>query len=182
MNRLPTSAVKSPLPGNLLVASPKLASHPLAGAVVLILEHGPEGAKGVVLNSQANEEVRQWCRSLATQEDKGAVIKQLQAAAKTQEETHGTPFTICMEQPGRSMEEMVDQLGTGVRIFVGNVVWEAALLEQELTSGVWMCLPGFPQLLFGEHENLWATCVKCVGEAVVLSAPGVKPVGDVTWN
>ena len=187
MNRLPplssqSNQSQSFLPGNLLVASPKFGSHPLTSGVILVLEHSPQGAKGVVLNSLENEEVKRWCRRLATQTDKQAVMAQIRAAAESQKETHGTPFTVCMEQPGRSLEDAIEHLGASVRLLVGNVSWKGGQLDREITNGVWMFLPGFSQFLFGDFENLWETCVKCIGESVLLTAPGVQPHGDATWN
>lgn len=169
---------KSGLPGNLLVATPRGGSEGMAGAVVLILEHSAEGAEGVVLNSQANEAMKSWCRQMAGQPDKHAVFEQLQQVASTAaelaEEGTSLPLTVCMAQPTTSIEEIVDQLGRGVRIFVGRVVWQAGELENQTVSGAWMVTPALPELVFGDHENLWRTCVRRIGENVLLSAAGVN--------
>lgn len=168
---------KSFLPGNLLIASPAAAEQPMAQAVVLVLEHSPSGAEGVVLNSQANEAMKSWCRQMAQQPDKQAVFEQLQEVASSAAELAATgtslPLTVCMAQPATSVEEMVDQLGRGVRIFIGRVVWQAGELENETLSGNWMITPAAPELVFGDHENLWRACVRRVGEDVLRSAPGV---------
>ena len=184
MNRLKNRSESKPssLRGKLLIASPKFSGHPLVRGVILVLEHSEKGTKGILLNSLENEAVKQWCRSLAAKPDKRAVIEEVQAAAKSQQEQYGTPFTVCMEKPGHSLAEVIDQLGSGVRLFVGHVDWAGGKIEAEIAKGLWMCLPAFPKLLFGDHENLWATCVKCIGESVMLTASGVKPAGDAMWN
>jgi putative transcriptional regulator len=173
---------KSVLPGNLLVASPHVANHPLSRSVVLVLEHSPEGAQGVVLNSEANEAMKSWCRQMAEQPDKRAVFEHLQEVATSAAELakSGTslPFTVCMARPAETVEEMVDQLGRGVRIFIGRVVWNAGQLEAETLGGAWMVTPAHPELVFGDHENLWQTCLRRVGESVLRSSPGVRGFPD----
>src|SRR5687767_2281277 len=84
MRHLPFSKEHKPLlPGNLLVASPERQDQSMARSVILILEHSPEGAEGVVLNSQANEAMKSWCRQMAQQPDKQAVFEQLQEVASS---------------------------------------------------------------------------------------------------
>jgi putative transcriptional regulator len=149
----------------------------MAQSVILILEHSAEGAEGVVLNSQANEAMKSWCRQMARQPDKQAVFEQLQEVASSAADlaAAGTslPLTVCMARPADTVEEMVDQLGRGVRIFIGRVTWQAGELENETLDGHWMITPAAPELVFGDYDNLWRTCVRRVGEAVIRSAPGV---------
>jgi putative transcriptional regulator len=168
---------KSLLPGNLLIAAPFGGNERMAGAVILVLEHSANGAEGVVLNSQANEAMRSWCRHMSEQPDKQAVFEQLQevasSAAQLAEEGSALPLTVCMSKPAESMEDMVGELGRGVRIFVGRIVWKAGELEKQTADGNWMVTPAAPELVFGDHENLWQTCVRRVGESVLRSAPGV---------
>jgi putative transcriptional regulator len=184
---LPSNDPKSMLPGNLLVASPSVSTQPFARSVILVLEHSPDGAQGVVLNSEANEAMKSWCREMAQQPDKQAVFEQLQevasSAAELAKEGTSLPFTVCMAKPAETVEEMVDELGHGVRIFVGRVVWEAGQLETEALSGTWMITPASPELVFGDYENLWQTCVRRVGEEVISSASGMRGTPkDVRWN
>lgn len=173
---------KSLLPGNLLVASPLGGNDRMAGAVILVLEHSAGGAEGVVLNSQANEAMKSWCRHMSEQPDKQAVFEQLQevasSAAELAEEGSALPLTVCMAKPAESMEDMVGELGRGVRIFVGRIVWQAGELEKQTSAGNWMVTPAAPELVFGDYENLWQTCVRRVGESVLLSAPGVRDLAQ----
>lgn len=183
MRDLPfASDPKSLLPGNLLVASPLGGNERMAGAVILVLEHSAGGAEGVVLNSQANEAMKSWCRHMSQQPDKQAVFEQLQevasSAAQLAEEGAALPLTVCMSKPAESMEDMVGELGRGVRIFVGRIVWKAGELEKQTSAGNWMVTPAAPELVFGDHENLWQTCVRRIGESVILSAPGVERLAD----
>jgi putative transcriptional regulator len=166
-----------------LVASPLGGNERMAGAVILVLEHSADGAEGVVLNSQANEAMKSWCRHMSEQPDKQAVFEQLQevasSAAQLAEEGSALPLTVCMAKPAESMEDMVGELGRGVRIFVGRIVWHAGELEKQTSDGNWMVAPAAPELVFGDYENLWQTCVRRIGESVLLSAPGVH---DLTQN
>jgi putative transcriptional regulator len=185
MNRL-TKQWKNNLPslaGNLLVAAPGLIGHAWARKVILILEHSDSGAIGVILNSEENEEVHKFCQRLAHLPDKQAALQQFQSlTAKSTNGVEPSEVTVCMAKPVSNLEDVVEQLGENVRVFLGRLTWEAGQLEQELSHGAWMFLPAFPHLMFGHHENLWQTCVKCIGECVIASAPGVKPVGDCSLN
>jgi putative AlgH/UPF0301 family transcriptional regulator len=149
----------------------------MAGAVILILEHSAEGAEGVVLNSQANEAMKSWCREMSQQPDKQAVFDHLQevasSAAQLAQEGSSLPLTVCMAKPASTVEDMVDELGRGVRIFVGRIVWAAGELEKQTLAGNWMITPASSELVFGDHENLWRSCLRRVGESVVRTAPGV---------
>jgi len=173
---------KSLLPGNLLVASALGGNERMAGAVILILEHSAAGAEGVVLNSQANEAMKSWCRQMSEQPDKQAVFEQLQEVASSAshlaEAGSSLPLTVCMAKPASTVEDMVDQLGRGVRIFVGRIVWRAGELENQTLAGNWMITPASPELVFGDHENLWRTCVHQIGESVIRTAPGVSDFPD----
>ena len=184
MNRLSHSAFRTQtnLAGNLLVASPMVNGHSAPEAVVLLLNHRAEGATGVMLNSRENEEVRDWCRSLTNRQDKVAVLEQVKAAAQSQVEQHQTTFTVCMAQPMPSLDEAVNQLGTGVRLLVGQHHWRAGQLEREIATGLWLVLPAAPAFIFGDYENLWRTCVQWAGEQVIASAPGVQPHPLACWN
>jgi putative AlgH/UPF0301 family transcriptional regulator len=119
---------------------------------------------------------------MSEQPDKQAVFEQLQevasSAAQLAEEGSALPLTVCMSKPAESMEDMVGELGRGVRIFVGRIVWQAGELEKQTQAGNWMVTPAAPELVFGDHENLWQTCVRRIGESVLLSAPGVPQLGD----
>jgi putative AlgH/UPF0301 family transcriptional regulator len=160
-----------------------MIGHPLARGVVLVLEHNEHRAVGVVLNSEANAAMQQWCRSAAQEPEKQALLKQLQSGSLSQF-TAGVegaepsavevPFTVCMASPVSSMEEAAQRLGDSVRVFVGRVEWEAGRLEAEISAGAWMFAPPLQELLFGESESLWTTAVQRIGENVLSSAPGVE--------
>jgi len=154
----------------------------MVGAVILILEHSAEGAEGVVLNSQANEAMKSWCREMSQQPDKQAVFEHLQevasSAAHLAEEGSSLPLTVCMAKPASTVEDMVDELGRGVRIFVGRIVWAAGEIEKQTLAGNWMITPASPELVFGDHENLWKTCIRRIGESVLRTAPGIPYLPD----
>jgi len=184
----PIENPKSLLPGNLLVAAPAGGNERMSRAVILILEHSTEGAEGVVLNSEANEAMKSWCREMSQQPDKQAVFEHLQEVASSaahlaEEGSSSLPLTVCMAKPAASVEDMVDELGRGVRIFVGRIVWAAGELEKQALAGNWMITPASPELVFGDHENLWKTCIHRIGESVLRTAAGIESLPeDVLLN
>jgi len=133
------------LKGRLLVATPALGDPNFERTVVLVLEHGEEGAAGVVLNRPTDMELvghlPGWEERAA---DPGVVFV-------------GGPVqptgVICLALSAGSIETVdptvapeeisapVDQ----VRVFAGYAGWGAGQLEAEIAQGAWFVVDGFPE-------------------------------------
>jgi putative transcriptional regulator len=153
------------LRGRLLIASPALVDPNFARSVVLITEHGPAGAMGVVLNRPSEIEVEDVAPELARVVDGEPVFiggpVQPQALVVLAEFSDATAAAwIIAEDVGFVAAEteygdLADVVRRG-RVYAGYSGWEAGQLEAELTEEAWIVEPPLPAELFPhDPETLW---------------------------
>jgi len=163
----------SSLKGRLLVATPILGDPNFDGTVVLILEHGDDGAVGVVLNRPTGTDVADplpgWHRLAA----EPAVVFLSGPVAPD--------AAICLAQSWRdepldAYEPLIGSLGTvdlsidpdevssalqAVRVFVGYAGWAAGQLEDEIEAGAWFVVDATPDdALSAEPDRLWRAVLR----------------------
>lgn len=181
------------LQGQLLAAAPHVAGVPQARAVVLVLGHTEQGSTGVVLNHPLNETLHRSIREMLSHGQTPAIIHSLFQTPDGGEQqsdrpqlpqiavggTVAVPFGVLVAP---ATEDAGGQ-GLMIRVMVGQVQWPAGQLEKELAAGIWLAAPSTPELVFGQHENLWQSVVRHVGDYTLHSALGVErmPV-DPQWN
>lgn len=182
-----------PLPpgrGSLLVATPRLLDPNFARTVILLLEHGPEGALGLVLNRPSDVEVDRlvdrWS-SLAAEPARvfvggpvgaGSTAIGLARTAVADPEAPPLVGTVAVVDLGRGPEEVpgVEQ----VRIYSGYAGWGPGQLEVELDEGSWLVLGAAPEdPLSAEPEALWRAVLRRQGGTVAWLAN--HPL-DPSWN
>lgn len=157
------------LTGHLLLATPKLREPAFHRAVILLLDHGDEGAMGVVLNRPMRVQV-------------GAVLPDWQAHATAPGVLfHGGPVGLdsalgLVAVPGDEPEpagvrRFSGALGLvdldapplsvvpalcGLRVFAGYAGWSSGQLEAEVADGAWYVVEGEPRDPFSaEPTALW---------------------------
>ncbi len=156
------------LRGRLLVAAPPLVDPNFDRTVVLMLEHEPEGALGLVLNRPSDTEladaVPEW-GALATAPpvvfaggpvSPEAVIA-LARSDTTEERDGWVPIVggLGTVDLGRSPDEVGAHID-GVRVFVGYAGWAPAQLEDEVAHGAWFVVDFDLDDAFGaDPEHLW---------------------------
>lgn len=161
------------LKGRLLVATPNLADPNFDRTVVLVLEHGEEGALGVVLNRPSDldlaEPLPEWSR----------------AAAHPPVVFIGGPVApsaaVCLARVGApggaaGWEQLLGPVGTldldanpdeaipridGIRVFAGYAGWGPGQLEGEIASGGWFVVDAdAADPLSPAPEDLWAAVLR----------------------
>ncbi|HEX8910961.1 MAG TPA: YqgE/AlgH family protein [Humisphaera sp.] len=152
------------LQGHLLIATPTLSDPNFFHTVVLLVQHGEEGALGLVLN-----------RPLATPVSK--VWEQVSDSACLIEGNvfqggpcegplmvvHGSGDASDLEvMPGvyfstnrDAIEKLVESGADPTRFFIGYAGWTAGQLEAELASDSWLTVKADPAHLFDPPEDLW---------------------------
>jgi putative transcriptional regulator len=157
------------LAGRLLVATPRLADPNFRRAVVLLLDHGAEGALGVVVNRPLEVEV-------------AAVLPSWQPYATAPGRLfQGGPVALdsalgVVAVPGDDVEPMgvrriIGSLGlvdleappqavvsgvAGLRIFAGYAGWSGGQLEAEIGEGAWYVVDAEARDPFSDApETLW---------------------------
>jgi putative transcriptional regulator len=161
------------LTGQLLIASPTLEDA-FRRSVVLIVEHNPEGAFGLVLNRPSDSTVGEASPELAELIGSEHVLHiggPVQPSAVTAIGEHA--------EPGEASKLIVGQVGMvdldappelqRLRVFAGYAGWGAGQLEAELEAEAWMTDPAHPDDPF-EDGDLWASVLKRKGAEFALLA------------
>ncbi len=171
------------LKGRLLVATPILGDPNFDGTVVLILEHGEDGALGVVLNRPSETDLAHtlppWNRVAA---DPPVLFIGGPVAPEA---------AICLGRswPGEQAagyEPLFGNLGTvdlsldpdavstvlqAVRVFVGYAGWGEGQLETEIEAGAWFVVDSHPDdALCSQPEDLWQSVLRRQRSSVAMFA------------
>lgn len=180
------------LTGHLVVATPRLADPNFARRVILILDHGPHGALGVVIDRpggvRVDQLLPQW-HSLATPPAElftgGPVARNalIGLVRLTSREAVVDGSALC--PPGwRLLVDGERPVGTvdlaadpsegsgsiiGARLFSGYAGWDSAQLEEEIVDGSWYVVPAEARdPISADPEGLWRRVLRRQGGALAL--------------
>ena len=169
------------LRGQLLVAGPALLDPNFHRTVVLLGEHGEDGAMGLVLNRVSEVTVADAVPPIADLVDDGDLVHvggpvQPQAVvvlADFVEPQHAG--ALVLDTIGFLPGDVDDgnDLGElrGVRVYAGYAGWSPGQLEQELDEQSWVVLPAQPSDVFTTApEALWSAVLRRHGGALGILA------------
>jgi putative transcriptional regulator len=163
------------LRGSLLVATPALLDPNFARTVVLVAEHGEDGAMGVVLNRPSGTSV-------------GDAVPELASLAGEEEPLYvggpvATNAVIALaevEDPGDASELLLGDVGfvqdpavptKRGRVFLGYAGWSPGQIESELGEQSWIVVPAEPDDVFSEDPGeLWSRVLRRQGGGLALLA------------
>lgn len=150
------------LAGSFLVARHSLLDPNFRQTVVLILQHGPEGAFGVVVNRRAPVNKPPYEIFVGGPcESPGLILLHGHPdwASATEEEKpkEVAPGIFLGDATAASyVGDLSEDEPRRFRLFLGYSGWGAGQLEGEMTLGTWAVVPANGQLLFGTPaEELW---------------------------
>jgi putative transcriptional regulator len=155
------------LRGRLLVAMPAVHEETFARTVILLLEHGPDGAVGVVVNRPSDLDlhgtVPGWWTAAAAPAvvfvggpvgQGGAIClgRATTGAVEGWEPVAGEVGLVDLDRAASEVLQGVDQL----RVFTGYAGWGPGQLEDELEAGAWLVCDHEPgDALSPEPGSLW---------------------------
>lgn len=154
--------------GRLLVAVPGMSDPNFARTVVLLLEHGDDGALGVVLNRPSDTMVGEALPGWETVAAAPAVVFVGGPVAPTGALALGTAagegagWTSLLGPVGlldlsRAPEGAVPDVAQA-RLFAGHAGWSPGQLEDEVAAGGWFVLDAEPaDALATDPDGLWST-------------------------
>lgn len=171
------------LAGSLLLASSVITDPNFRKAVVLVAEHGDEGAFGVVLNRRFPLPVEEAAPALASLVVPGAslfvggpvqpqtaiVLAELDRVDLASKVVMGTIGVLSID----SEEQAAELSGTirRGRVFAGYAGWGPGQLEGELDESAWIVEPALPSDVFTDDPDaLWAAVLKRKGSIFDLLA------------
>ncbi|GAC1375594.1 MAG: YqgE/AlgH family protein [Actinomycetota bacterium] len=164
------------LRGSLLLAAGQLFDPNFRRTVVLIAEHGDEGAVGLVLNRPADVLVKEAAPTLSGLVTPGAALflggpVQKEAVIVLAEfdldalaSLPGRPVigTIAFAPP--DLDPINLQGIRRARVFAGYAGWGPGQLEGELGESAWIIEPARPEDVFTDHpERLWMAVLRRKG-------------------
>jgi putative transcriptional regulator len=166
------------LKGKLLVSQPTLTDPNFDRTVVLMLEHGEDGAIGVVLNRQSDVEMAEAVPAWADKAAQparvfvgGPVVDEGTAICLARSEADETAAWKPMIAGLGTLDVNVEPDATGVtideiRLFAGYSGWGKGQLEMEIELGAWFVVDARPVDAFtADPEGLW--------KAVIGRQPGM---------
>ena len=170
--------------GIFLVAAPNLRDPNFRQTVVLLCEHGAEGALGVVVNRPTAMSVSEALPQMPVLEGQRHVlfsggpvqpnqVMLLYRLDQLPDNSHHVFDGVCL---GGDME-LVDKILTttqgkeAFRAYVGYSGWGPGQLESEMRIGSWITVPADPAMVFEKDPtHVWAEIVSTLGEEFRLYA------------
>jgi putative transcriptional regulator len=172
------------LRGQLLIAGPSLEDPSFRRTVVLVGEHGEEGAMGVVLNRPSPVTVGEAAEPLAdvAGEDElvhvGGPVQPEAIVVLADFVDPALAGVLVFGSVGFLPGEVVASEGLGglrgVRVFAGYAGWGSGQLESELAEGAWIVEPARPEDVFTDDpDRLWSDVLRRRGghDAVLALLP-----------
>jgi len=169
------------LRGQLLVAGPALVDPNFRRTVVLIGEHGDEGAMGVVLNRVSTALVDEAIPPLVqlTGPDEpvylGGPVQPQAVVVLADFADVEQAGVLVVDNVGFLPGEIEDTTAIGelrgLRVFAGYAGWAAGQLESELAEGAWIVVPARSSDVFtSEPEALWSEVLRREGGPLAILA------------
>jgi putative transcriptional regulator len=170
--------VSESLRGSLLIAAPQLLDPNFRRTVVLVADHGEEGAMGVILNRPSGMTVADAAPDLEplvgpdapifaggpVQPTSGVVLVEV---VEADEPVFGDVVLV----PGLGeLADVIDGAGS-VRVFAGYAGWGPGQLDDELGREDWILEPARASDVFSEDpETLWGSVLERKGGEYALLA------------
>jgi putative transcriptional regulator len=179
------------LRGQLLLDGGNLRGSFFHRTVVLICQHDPEGAFGLVLNRSSGKTVGEMIESEIPEGLRGAPLYlggPVQPAALSF--LHTDHFLLNANvmsnvSIGHSLESLIE-VGESfspdrhVRVFAGYAGWSPGQLEEEMVRQSWLTHPASIDLLFhAESKDIWQRILRAKGWRYRLLASAPE---DLSWN
>ena len=150
------------------MASPALGDDNFHRTVVLVLEHGTEGAVGVVLNRPSHTQLEQIAAPLAplaappglvhvggpVAPSAAICLGRMREGVEGPGASHlfGGLASVDLDVPAEELSGVVDE----IRLFAGYAGWDAGQLDAEMAEGAWFAVKRSDDDALGpEPTGLW---------------------------
>lgn len=169
------SSSYKPAAGRFLISEPFMYDQNFQRTVVLLVEHGPNGSLGFVLNRQLEVSINDIVEDFPAIESPvfmGGPVEQT-----TLHYVHRLGDRLSESRPiiddiswGGSFEDLREMLTYGevdkkdILFFVGYSGWAPGQLAEELKRKSWIVAPEDPQFIFRtDYQDLWRTVLQSMG-------------------
>lgn len=170
--------------GIFLVAAPSLRDPNFCQTVVLLCEHGPQGALGVVINRPTAIHIAEALPQVPVLEGQrhllfsgGPVqpthVLLLLRTRQALDNAHHVFDGVYMGGDVAVLEQILTVPGetSTFRAYMGYAGWAPGQLEQEMKSGSWITRPADPTVVFDKDPlSVWANIMQSLGGCYELYA------------
>ena len=171
----------SNLAPGLLLAMPQLLDPNFSRAVVLMIEHGPQGSFGLVVNHPSPIKASELLESLemSWRGESSAVVwaggpvspstgwvlhEPMTLAQPGQGGTIAITSTISLSTSPDRLRTIASQPPRNIRLLLGYSGWGPGQLEAEMARGAWLHATADPQLVFDTPaDDMWDRAMKSLG-------------------
>lgn len=181
------------LQGKLLIALPDLADGNFFRTVILVINHDPLGASGVVLNRPSDLCVIDVADNLKLSQEPDPSSLSLPIFIGGPVDG---PLVVLHDDVGLAqetvlegvymatrrdlLESLFNRTGRQLRVFNRYSGWAPGQLDGEVQSGGWLILDARQDLVFCDPEKLWKNaCREFSGDVHGAKGSGSRDVGDV---
>jgi putative transcriptional regulator len=164
----------------LLLAMPQLSDPNFSRAVVLMIEHSPQGSFGLVVNHPSPIKASELLDSLEMSwrgEDSavvwaggpvspstGWVLHEPMPVAQPGQGTIAITSSISLSTSPDRLRAIANQPPRNIRLLLGYSGWGPGQLEAEMARGAWLHATADPELVFDTPaDDMWDRAMKSLG-------------------
>jgi putative transcriptional regulator len=155
--------------GKLLVASNELRDPNFAETVVLLIEHGEEGAMGVVINRATRVKLSELLPKIKGLGQRGDMIYEggpverseilmLLRAEHEPEDSRAVFEDVYLSASAALLKRLAAEPRreeAPFRVYSGYAGWAPGQLEAEVEAGAWYLFPATAETVFASPDELW---------------------------
>jgi putative transcriptional regulator len=180
-------------PGMFLVAAKQLGDPNFSQTVVLLVEHGPSGAMGLVVNRPSEVRVARIFPTLPEKAGAaslfvGGPVNRAGAMALRRSKTKPADRVAIVDDiylvtDKDELERNLRSAGTEtVRVFLGYSGWAAGQLEREISLGAWHVLPATAAQVFDDDmTTLWRRLIGRANSRIAMRRQGAASVSLLSY-
>lgn len=164
----------------LLLAMPQLSDPNFSRAVVLMIEHSPQGSFGLVINHPSEIKASELLESLEMSwrgEDSavvwaggpvspstGWVLHEPVLAAQPGQGTIAITSSILLSTSPDKLRAIANQPPRNIRLLLGYSGWGPGQLEAEMARGAWLHASADPAIVFDTPaDDIWERAMRSLG-------------------
>jgi len=157
------------LKGQILIASSRLMDPNFIHTVLLIVQHGEDGALGLVLNRPSDTPVQEACAEVLEESVtvagllyEGGPCEGPLMAIHTHKSAAEIPVLdgVYFTTDRAKLQTLLANDQPHTRFFAGYAGWSPGQLEKEMEIGSWLALPANVGTIFSEDPALWTKLIQ----------------------
>jgi len=164
----------------LLLAMPQLSDPNFSRAVVLMIEHSPQGSFGLVINHPSPITAAELLESLQmswrgdtaavvwaggpVSPSTGWVLHEPVGVAQPGQGTIAITSSISLSTSPDRLRAIANQPPRNIRLLLGYSGWGPGQLEGEMARGAWLHANADPKIVFDTPaEDIWSSAMRSLG-------------------